>query len=46
VAELARMLGGTQVTDEARQHAVQLLREAAGRKRVSHHSLTGEAGFE
>ena len=46
VAELARMLGGTQVTDEARQHAVQLLREAAGRKGVSLHSLTGEAGFE
>jgi len=46
VAELARMLGGTQVTPEVRQHAVQLLREAAGRKGVRVKSLTEEVGFD
>ena len=46
VAELARMLGGTQVTPEVRQHAVQLLREAAGRKGVRVKSLTEQVGFD
>jgi DNA repair protein RecN (Recombination protein N) len=42
VAELARMLGGAQLTREVREHAEQLLRRASGRAP----GLTERAGVE
>jgi DNA repair protein RecN (Recombination protein N) len=47
VAELARMLGGATVTREVREHAEQLLRQAARRgARGGDRSLTDGAGVE